>query len=197
MANDRIKHVLEGAGIQVVPKALSNFGCNELSKAGKSCSATVPVWYDTTLNIPNDDLILDVGLPVVLGGASLATKNHEKKQMLKDMALGAAITGVATLLNVLFARGFLTPTLNAASTQSPALATGMSRTAAAVGYPPDTTVYPVLSPGPDTHLNGGAPGVGMLVGEISSKWRAVTEAQTTPIQRQIFAGRDNRSQLVV
>jgi hypothetical protein len=192
MANDRIKHVLEGAAIQVVPKTLSNFGCNELAKNGISCNATVPVWYDTTFNIPNDDLILDLGLPVALGGIGMATK----KQAWKDMALGAAIAGVGTLLNVLFTRGFLT--LNASArtnSQSPALATGISRAAMARGYPPQTAVYPVISPGPDSHANG-AP-VGMMVGEISSKWRAVTEAQTTPIQRQIYAGRKNESQLLV
>lgn len=100
MANDRIKNVLEGAAIQVIPKSASHMGCNYLVKQGVNCAEKVPWLYSSVGGLPLDDLLLDLLLPGVIAVAGIATK----KQEVKDMAVGAGLTGLGTFLNVLLAR---------------------------------------------------------------------------------------------
>jgi hypothetical protein len=96
MPNDRIKHIMYGAGLQIGTKTVSNVAWDYAQKQGMGNPA--PWWYipDGLGGLPFDDVVLDLGLPAALGIAGIAMK----KQKLKDMALGAGLTGIATILHV-------------------------------------------------------------------------------------------------
>ncbi|GAI54195.1 unnamed protein product, partial [marine sediment metagenome] len=102
-----IKDILLGAAAQLIPKTISHFAFNymELVQGVPSEELRKNPWYMEVLGPampPVDDLVLDLGLPAILYGASMATVR--RKEMLKHMALGAGLTGVATFIHDVLCR---------------------------------------------------------------------------------------------
>jgi hypothetical protein len=96
---EEVKDVVFGALAQIVPKTVSslicNYYCAHLAVPPCDCNNLVPFWYGHTFGIPNDDLILDIGLPAALGIFGLARDSRR----FKYMALGAGLAGIATFLH--------------------------------------------------------------------------------------------------
>jgi len=94
--NERVKHIMYGAGLQIGTKTASNVAWDYAQKQGMGNPA--PWWYQPggLGGLPFDDVVLDLGLPAALGIAGIAMK----KKNLKDAAIGAGIAGIATILHV-------------------------------------------------------------------------------------------------
>ncbi|GAI80758.1 unnamed protein product [marine sediment metagenome] len=110
-----LKDILLGAAVQLIPKSISHFAFNYMERVQGVPSEELRAnpWYMEILGPafpPVDDIILDLGLPAILYGASMAT--IRRKEMLKHMALGAGLTGVATFIHDVIGRSavLLTPT---------------------------------------------------------------------------------------
>lgn len=99
------KDILFGAAAQIIPKTISQlvnvylvFGPNGITEAEKR--AKYSWWYGKPIDTlpPIDDWILDLGLPALLFlGSQLAPLKY--KTTLKDMSIGAGLTGGATFLH--------------------------------------------------------------------------------------------------
>jgi hypothetical protein len=106
LLNEKIKHVMYGAGLQLSTKFASSAIWNNAQKQTTPYNPA-PAWYQPVYGYPLDDVVLDLGLPAVLGIVGIATK----KQMIKDMAIGAALSGLGTFLQVFMNRTSMYPWL--------------------------------------------------------------------------------------
>jgi len=113
-----LKNILTGAAVQLGVKSVDAlvFYLN-----GKQ---TVPGWYDSVPGVgaiaPSiDDWVLDLGLPagLFLGGKLMARRNPKRAVQLKEMAIGAGLTGIATFTHDLLNR--VGPTLTPMSYSIP------------------------------------------------------------------------------
>jgi len=100
-----LKNILTGAAVQLGAKSASALGFY------LNGSKTVPGWYDSVPGVgaiaPSiDDWVLDLGLPagLFLGGKLMARRNPKTAVKLKEMAIGAGLTGIATFMHDLLNR---------------------------------------------------------------------------------------------
>ena len=98
----KVKNVLKGAAVQVAAKSASHLGFLIARNQGVT-DATLRAnpWYSFPvkgLNIPTDDFVTCLGIPAGLFVASKVIKKENRKEMLKQMAVGAGISGLAVLL---------------------------------------------------------------------------------------------------
>lgn len=98
-----VKNVLKGAVIQVGAKSASHLGFIIARNQGvPDATLRANPWYSfpiSGLNIPTDDFVTCLGIPAGLFIASKVIKKENRKEMLKQMAIGAGITGIAVLVD--------------------------------------------------------------------------------------------------
>ena len=103
------RNVLKGAILQVAVKSVDHVAFNVWYTASGNTDAPrviLPYWYGVgQLNVTYDDYWLDLALPA---GLALIGK-MKKSGKIKDMALGASLTGVATFLTHLLSSPQLLP----------------------------------------------------------------------------------------
>ena len=107
-----LKYTLMGAGVQLTAKTASSLGYYYLKSQGwTDAQINATGWYNSIPGVgamaPSvDDWVLDLGLPagLYLGGKLLEKRSSAKANMLKDMALGAGLTGIATFMHDLINR---------------------------------------------------------------------------------------------
>jgi hypothetical protein len=105
MVETKTKNMLYGAAVQLVPKSISQATFNYYNLVQKVPSEELRKnpWYAEPFGPalpPIDDWVCDVGIPAALLLAGAFTK----KQTLKDMGLGAALTGAATFVHDVLSR---------------------------------------------------------------------------------------------
>lgn len=104
-----VKNILKGAAVQVAAKSVSHLGFIIARNQGVS-DATLRAnpWYAIPFpgfNIPTDDFVTCLGIPAGLFVASKVIKKENRKKMLKEMAIGAGITGLAVLVDHFIMQG--------------------------------------------------------------------------------------------
>jgi len=100
----KVKNVLKGAAIQVAAKSASHLGFIIARNQGvPDATLRANPWYAIPfpgLNIPTDDFVTCLGIPAGLFVASRIIKTTQsRKEALKEMAIGAGLTGVAALIH--------------------------------------------------------------------------------------------------
>lgn len=101
----KVKNVLKGAVIQVAAKSASQLGFIIARNQGVT-DATLRAnpWYAfpiSGVNIPTDDFVTCLGIPAGLFVASKVIKKENLRKTLKEMAIGAGITGAAVFIHLL------------------------------------------------------------------------------------------------
>lgn len=104
-----LKHVLMGAGLQLTLKSIDALGYYALSSVYTQAQIHTIPWYIGVLDPwlpPLDDWVLDLGLPAGLYATGKLTekRNPARAGDLKDMGVGAALTGVGTFMHELINR---------------------------------------------------------------------------------------------
>lgn len=103
--DEKLKNIITGGGIQLGAKTATNMTFNVLAKQqgddGSQLRKAYPWLYGFgPIGIPYDDWIVNVGLPAILAVVGIAAK----KEKVKNMAIGAGLTGAGTMLNQILMR---------------------------------------------------------------------------------------------
>jgi len=108
----KLKDVLFGAVAQIIPKTISHlanvymvFGPGGITEAEKR--AKYSWWYGKPIDTlpPIDDWVLDLGLPALLFlGSQLSPLKY--KETLKNMSIGAGLTGGAIFLHSVLSESY-------------------------------------------------------------------------------------------
>jgi len=109
-----LKYAVMGAGVQLGAKSASSLGYYYLKSQGwtdAQINGTFWYWYASVPGVGSmapslDDWVLDLGLPagLFLSGKLMERRKPKTGDMLKGMALGAALTGIGTFLHDLLNR---------------------------------------------------------------------------------------------
>lgn len=101
----KVKNVLKGAAVQVAAKSASQLGFIIARNQGvPDATLRANPWYSfpiSGVNIPTDDFVTCLGIPAGLFIASKVIKNENRRKTLKEMAIGAGITGAAVFIHLL------------------------------------------------------------------------------------------------